>query len=357
MNAIARTLLNWYDRNARTLPWRGIQDPYRTWVSETMLQQTRVDTVIPYYERFLARFPTLQALAAAEENEVLKLWEGLGYYSRARNLLAGARQVVSERGGVLPCDPASLQTIRGIGPYTARAIASIAFGVPVPAVDGNVIRVLSRLDGIRANPLQSSVRSGLERRAAELVPAERPGDYNQAVMDLGATVCVPGTPDCDRCPLQAFCDAFAKGDAAQLPAIPAARPPKEIRWNLYLLFSGNRVLLRRRTEKLLQGLWCFPMLQCPAEPEDPAAAAERKWRLSLDAASPVGQARHVFTHQIWIMNLYTADTAPDVPAPAGYEWIPLGAMDTLALPAAMKAAAALVRKKAACSPIVPSSKL
>ena len=342
MNPIAQALLDWYDRNARILPWRGIHDPYRTWVSETMLQQTRVETVIPYYERFTARFPTLADLASAEEDEVLKLWEGLGYYSRARNLLRGARQVQADWKGELPRDPAALETIHGIGPYTARAIASIAFGMPVPAVDGNVIRVLSRLDGIRENPLRGDIRGRLWQRAAELVPSDRPGDYNQAVMDLGATICVPGTPDCDRCPLCGFCDAWVKGDAASLPVLPTARPPKELRWEVLILFSGDRVLLRRRTEKLLQGLWCFPMLP---EGTDLPSAAKRKWRLPLLRLGGAGIARHVFTHQVWIMRLHTADTPPDLTPPAGYEWIPLRDFDALALPTAMKAAAALVRER------------
>ena len=342
MNPIAEALLVWYDRNARVLPWRGIQDPYRTWVSEAMLQQTRVETVLPYYARFLERFPTLADLAAAEEEEVLKLWEGLGYYSRARNLLLGARQVMTDFGGALPADPAALRTIRGIGPYTACAIASIACGVRVPAVDGNVIRVLSRLDGIRENPLQSAVRSRLEARAASLVPADRPGDYNQAVMDLGATVCVPGTPDCDRCPLRSFCDAFRKGDASSLPMIPAARPPKELYWDVVVLFSGDRVLLRRRTEKLLQGLWCFPMLQGWVPPENLPASIRRKWRLSVSALAPAGRARHVFTHQVWQMRLYTALADDHAPTPADYAWISRADFPSLALPAAMRAASSLV---------------
>ena len=174
-------LLDWYDRNARSLPWRGIHNPYFTWVSEIMLQQTRVDTVIPRYESFIHRFPTIQALAEAEEKMILKEWEGLGYYSRARNLYRGALQVMCEYSGVLPSDPAQLRRITGIGPYTAGAIASIAFGQPVPAVDGNVIRVLSRLFGIREQVDTQKTKKRLEELAAELVPENRPGDYNQAV--------------------------------------------------------------------------------------------------------------------------------------------------------------------------------
>ena len=344
MEELSAELLRWYDQNARTLPWRGIQDPYRTWVSEIMLQQTRVDTVIPYYLRFLEAFPTLRALAAAPEDEVLKQWEGLGYYSRARNLWLGARQVLSEFDGLLPDNPAVLQTIRGIGPYTARAVASIAFGVRTPAVDGNVIRVLSRVYGIRENPLLPQIRARLEALADALVPAERPGDYNQAVMDLGATVCVPGTPDCDRCPLRPFCDAYQKGDAALLPKLPVSKPPRELQWDVAVLFSGDRVLMRQRTEKLLQGLWCFPMLEGSLPADRLPQALSRRLKLPVESLAPAGQARHVFTHQIWKMTLYTGSCPEGLEAPAGYRWIPLREFSALALPTAMKAPAALVTR-------------
>ena len=281
MHSISAALLAWYDRNARVLPWRGIRDPYRTWVSEAMLQQTRVETVLSYYDRFLARFPDLPSLAAAEEADVLKMWEGLGYYSRARNLLNGARQVMRDFGGSLPPDPDRLRAVSGIGPYMAGAIASIAFGVPVPAVDGNVIRVISRLCGVRENVGVPAVRKRVEALAAGLVPAERPGDHNQAMMDLGAGVCVPGTPNCAACPLSGFCDAFRAGDAASLPVLPKARPPKEVPWTVLILRSGNRVLLRQRTESLLRGLWCFPMLEGVLTEEEAAAGAEARLRIRV----------------------------------------------------------------------------
>ena len=247
MEKLTAALLDWYDRCARDLPWRGFHDAYRTWVSEAMLQQTRVETVLSYYDRFLARFPSLAALADAPEEDVLKAWEGLGYYSRARNLWKGARQVMFEYDGVLPRDPEKMKKIQGIGPYTAGAIASIAYDVPIPAVDGNVIRVLSRIYGIRTDALEPETRKRIESLAASLVPQERPGDHNQAVMDLGATVCVPGTPDCARCPLSSFCDAFKAGDAADLPVLPKAKPQKVIPYALLIIRSGDRVLMRQRT--------------------------------------------------------------------------------------------------------------
>ena len=338
MHSVTAALLSWYDNNARVLPWRGIHDPYRTWVSEAMLQQTRVETVLSYYDRFLARFPDLPSLAAADEADVLKLWEGLGYYSRARNLLKGARMVMERFQGQLPSDPEQLRAICGIGPYMAGAIASIAFDVPVPAVDGNVIRVVSRLYGIREDAAIPSVRREIESLAAALVPPERPGDHNQAVMDLGATICVPGTPDCGRCPLSAFCDAYARGDAADLPVLPKARKPKVIPWTVLIIRSGTRVLLRRRTEKLLQGLWCFPMLECHVSPEELPAVIHSKLHLSVCDPVSRGSARHVFTHQIWEMALFSLSAVPDASAPAGYEFVDIGEIKNRALPAAMNAA-------------------
>ena len=343
MDPIASALLAWYDRCARVLPWRGFHDAYRTWVSEAMLQQTRVETVLPYYSRFLDRFPDLPSLASASEEEVLKEWEGLGYYSRARNLWKGARQVVADYGGSLPRDPTELSRISGIGPYTAGAIASIAYDVPVPAVDGNVIRVLSRIYGIRTDALEPGTRRRIETLASSIVPVERPGDYNQAVMDLGATVCVPGTPDCGRCPLTAFCDAFRAGDAADLPVLPKAKPQKVIPYSVLLIRSGSRVLMRCRTERLLQGLWCFPMLEGYFTDAELSGQIRKKLRLSCSGLREAGSARHVFTHRIWQMRLYTASAEASASAPAGYEFIPLNRLESLPVPAAMNAAVAVLR--------------
>ncbi len=338
MQPITSALLAWYDRSARILPWRGIHDPYRTWVSEAMLQQTRVETVLSYYQRFLDRFPDLPSLAAADEPDVLKVWEGLGYYSRARNLLNGARMVMEQYHGIIPADPAQLRTICGIGPYMAGAIASIAFDVPVPAVDGNVIRVVSRLYGIRKNAAAPAVRREIESVAASLVPPERPGDHNQAVMDLGATICVPGTPDCERCPLSVFCDAYRTGDAPDLPVLPKARKPKSLSWTVLIIRSGNRVLLHRRTEKLLQGLWCFPMLEGFLSDSDLPARVESALRFTARNPLDRGTARHVFTHQIWEMRLFSLTADENAAAPAGYEFVEIPDIRNKALPAAMNAA-------------------
>ena len=342
MDQITAALLSWYDRCARVLPWRGFHDAYRTWVSESMLQQTRVETVLSYYPRFLERFPTLSALAESDEADVLKAWEGLGYYSRARNLWKGAKQVMEQYGGVLPREPEKLRNICGIGPYSAGAIASIAYDIPVPAVDGNVIRVISRLYGIRSDALENKTRHHIEALASALVPAERPGDHNQAVMDLGATVCIPGTPNCHLCPLSAFCDAFRTGDAADLPVLPKSKTPKVVIWNVILIRSSGRVLMRMRSERLLQGLWCFPMIEGKFSPETLRAQIAKKLRLSVGKLSDEGPARHVFTHLIWQMHIYETDAEDLASAPDGYEFIPVGQLKDLPLPVAMSAAVAVL---------------
>lgn len=341
---IAPLLLAWYDLHARTLPWRGIHDPYRTWVSETMLQQTRVETVLGYYERFLARFPTIADLAAAPEDDVLKMWEGLGYYSRARHLHQGAKQVVAEYDGEIPATVEALRTLSGVGPYTAGAIASIAFDRPVPAVDGNVIRVVSRLRGIRGNVGIPSVRRALEAEAASLVPEERPGDFNQAMMDLGATICLPGTPSCERCPLQAECDAFSAGDAEDLPVLPRKNPPKALDYAVCLIFSGDRVLMRQRTETMLRGLWVFPMVEGTPTQRQLPDAVKRLMKLPVTQLHEAGEARHVFTHQIWQMRLFTMSAPREAEPMTGYRFIPVDEMDALTIPTAMQAAVKAVRK-------------
>ena len=338
MHPATEALLRWWDENAREMPWRGIRNPYGTWVSEIMLQQTRVDTVRDYYTRFMARFPTVRALAEAREEDVLKIWEGLGYYSRARNLHRGAQQVCEEFGGEIPRDPETLRRIRGIGPYTSCSIASIAYDVPVAAVDGNVIRVLCRLYGLGDDPTETKARARIGELAEELVPEKRAGDHNQAMMDLGATVCVPGTPDCERCPLSKLCRARAEGTAEELPRLPKARPPREKEWDVLLIFSGERVLMYRREEKLLQGLWCFPMTEGHRTPEELRDAVRRKYGLETEKPEPAGEARHVFTHQVWRMKLYLLRVNGDAPEPAGMRWIPRGEIRALPMPTAVQAA-------------------
>ena len=337
----AALLLAWYDERKRDLPWRDTGDPYATWVSEIMLQQTRVETVIPYFRRFMADFPTAAALAAAPEDAVLKHWEGLGYYSRARNLHRGAKQVAADWGGELPRTAAQLRGIAGIGPYTAGAIASIAFGERAAAVDGNVTRVISRLTGFAGEADSAAGRAEIARRAEELMPPERPGDFNQALMDLGATVCLPAAPDCEACPLRTCCAARAMGDPRALPVLAPKKKPRPMDWDVLLLRAGDRVLLRRRTERMLKGLWVFPMAEGRREALDLAAEMQERLALPVRNLRRAGEARHVFTHQIWNMVIWTAETEAGADAPEGCRFAGAAELEALALPTAMKAARAL----------------
>ncbi len=252
---IAGALLAHFDATRRAMPWRETSDPYAIWVSEIMLQQTRVDTVIPYWERWLERFPTVEALAEAELDDVLKEWEGLGYYSRARNLHSAARVVRERFNGRVPAEPETLRELPGVGEYTAGAVASIAFDVPTPAVDGNVRRVLSRL-----YDLESATPAQLRDLAAELVPGERPGDFNQALMELGATVCTPRSPACDACPVASWCQARKLGvqELRPLPRERKAVPEEVVETAVIIRDDGAVLLVRRPEDGLLGGLWEFP---------------------------------------------------------------------------------------------------
>lgn len=335
-DSISQLLLCWYDKHKRTLPWRDVQDPYAIWISEIMLQQTRVETVLSYFPRFMARFPTVKALAEAPEQELLKAWEGLGYYSRARNLQKAARQIIAEHGGRLPSTLEELRSLSGIGPYTAGAIASIAYSVKAPAVDGNVMRVVSRIKGIREDIAIPSVTRQIYEEASALVPADRPGDFNQAMMDLGATVCIPGTPACDKCPLNACCDAFQAGDAELLPVKMQARAPKRIAMGVGLVTCKDRILVQMRREKLLGGLWVFVLLE---DTDTPQAMEKLIKALGLQAAyaDDLGTARHIFTHRIWDMRLMHL-TAEEVKPVKDHRWATLAELDGLPFPTAMKKA-------------------
>ncbi len=298
---VRRALLRWYDANKRDLPWRRTDDPYAIWISETMLQQTRVETVIPYYERFLARFPDARALASADVEEVYGLWAGLGYYSRARNLHAAARQVVERHGGELPNDAEGLRGLPGIGRYTAGAVASIAFDRREPVVDGNVVRVLARLHDIREDVRGTAVVTRLWQEAGRLADGARPGDLNQALMELGATVCTPRAPRCLACPLVRHCEAHAAGDPEGLPIKAKKAKPVPMRAAAAWLPRRGSVLAVRRPEGgLLGGLWELPGGELE-DGEAPEAGLRRQLRervgLDVDGAECVGSVEHVFTHR------------------------------------------------------------
>jgi A/G-specific adenine glycosylase len=297
---IQRALLAWYAANARDLPWRRTRDPYAIWISEIMLQQTRIPTAIPYYERFLKRFPTVRRLAGARLDTVLKLWEGLGYYTRARNLHRAAREIVSRFGGQMPESQDDLLALPGVGRYTAGAIASIAFDQREPLVDGNVERVLCRLFRIRGNPKAAGIRKRIWSLAGELLPAEQVGHFNQALMELGSEVCTPRGPRCDDCPLRRLCEAKQHNEQDRLPARPAGRPVPSHTVVVAVIWRNGRILIdKRKPEGLLGGLWEFPGGKVRSS-ESLEAALRREIREELDIEIEPGRriatVNHAYTH-------------------------------------------------------------
>jgi A/G-specific adenine glycosylase len=316
--SLARTirapLLRWYDTNRRDLPWRRTSDPYAIWISEAMLQQTRVETVIPYWERFLEVFPDVASLARADLDEIYNVWTGLGYYSRARNLKHAAETIVAEHAGQLPDTAETLRELKGIGRYTAGAVASIAFDREEPLVDGNVIRVFSRVLGIREESTSKPVIEELWSIAAVFVRGERPGDVNQALMELGATVCTPKNPACETCPISGVCDAYARGDALELPIKKKKPKPTIIRAVAASIERNGKILAVRRPEKgLMAGLWSLPG-------GDIARGEEAKDRLAeillevvgleIHDAQPVGHVEHLFTHRKLQLEVFRCRAAP-----------------------------------------------
>jgi A/G-specific adenine glycosylase len=298
-------LLRWYEAERRDLPWRRTRDPYAIWVSEIMLQQTRVDTVIPYYERFLARFPTAMALAEAPEDDVLAMWSGLGYYRRARLLHAGAR-AVAERGGAVPTNREGLLAVPGIGRYTAGAVASIAFAEPVGLVDGNVARVLSRVFLVEDDMRKAGMRKA--EAIADAIVAERdPGSWNQALMELGATICTPQKPLCARCPIAESCRARAEGRQDELPVLAPKKKPEARRVQALVATRGEHVLLlRRKRDLLFGGLWEPPCLEGAL-----AARKDLARRFGVKDAKPSGKVTHVLSHRKLTIDVARGSAAED----------------------------------------------
>ena len=293
-------LLAWYESSRRDLPWRRTRDPYRIWVAEVMLQQTRVDTVVPYYGRFLERFPTLADLAAAPIGAVIALWAGLGYYTRARNLHAAARMVATGHGGVVPAEPRAFRALPGVGRYTAGAVLSIAFGLPTPILDGNVERVLCRVFGIARNPRSGAVRKRLWRLAGELIPDGRAGDFNQAMMELGATVCTPKAPNCAACPAAGLCEARRTGREADLPRLPQRKAVPHYDVGLGLVWRRGKLLVTRRPpDVMLGGLWEFPGgKRHDGEALEATVRREllEETGLEVTVTAPFVTARHAYSH-------------------------------------------------------------
>ncbi len=320
-------LLAWYARHQRPLPWRLDPSPWRVWVSEIMCQQTRVASVIGYFERFMARFPDPEALAAVDLETLYPFWAGLGYYARARNLHAAARQVVTEYGGEIPSDPEQFGALKGVGRYTRGAVMSIAFGHRVPVVDGNVVRVLCRWFNVADDPKTPGVQRWLWATAGALADGPQPGDLNQALMELGATVCTPRSPSCLVCPLASACQGRRAGDPERLPTKTPRKGPRAVARSVALsrTAEGHIWLVRNPDAGLLGGQWALP----GAEGEGPAPLAALG--LTVADGPPLGQVTHTFTHQRWALTVYAATGRPQVEGAAEIAAHPEAALDGLAL--------------------------
>ncbi len=314
---LVSALVAWYSQQKRDLPWRRKRDPYAIWLSEIMLQQTRVETVVPYYHAFLKQFPTVAMLAAASEEQVLKRWAGLGYYRRARQLHLAAQEVVTHYGGELPRTAAELQQLKGVGRYTAGAIASIAFEEPVPLVDGNVSRVFSRLFALPDDMRQRAGQQRVWGLAEQLVPQKKPGDFNQALMELGALVCVPRNPRCLICPLRDQCEARTQGLEQQLPHMSKKAKPKQLAMVAAILQqrNGDVLLAQRASDGLFGGLWEPPMVEAASL----AAGRDALSQLGVSRSrklEPKGQVRHILTHRRLDIEVLSAQLSRRTKLPA-----------------------------------------
>lgn len=330
-------LLGWYEKEKRDLPWRGSGDPYAIWISEIMLQQTRVETVRDYYRRWMVRFPDIKSLAKADLDTVLKLWEGLGYYSRARNLHKAARLIADEMGGVFPSTYKQILALPGIGPYTAGAIASIAFGQPMPAVDGNVLRVMSRIFALPEID-QTSVQTAIKQQVADHFPSGREGDYTQALMELGALVCVPHRPLCNCCPLIGQCQAYEQNNQRLWPIIREKKPGKKIKRLVAAIKRGEEFLMHQRPATgLLAGLWEFPGVEGSLKKELAPKFAD-EYGLQLKVGKHLLDANHVFTHLEWEMKVYEATLVSDddLGVRPDFRWIRVDELEQLAIPTAFQ---------------------
>lgn len=339
-------LISWFYKNKRNMPWREESTPYRRWLSEIMLQQTRVETGIPYFHRFVKRYPNIASLAEAQEDEVLKLWEGLGYYSRARNLLKAARLMVKEHQGEFPDTEKAAKNLPGVGPYTAAAVLSMAYGVPLPSVDGNVLRVYARLMALTENVMESDTLKKVQHALQVIIPRERPGDFNEAMMELGALVCLPANPACGGCPVKPHCQAYATGQVNNLPIrIKKDTTTRHRYWVFYLLDSTlTKVVVKKNPSKgLLGGLWAFPMIEVTNEKQSLSSMtenemeeqarldADKQWQIHLQQVTYKGRKTHVFSHRHWTMDVFLANTGEKT-LPTDFEWVAVDILKNLAFP-------------------------
>ncbi|WP_141434359.1 A/G-specific adenine glycosylase [Bacillus sp. 03113] len=306
-------LIHWFENEQRDLPWRRDKDPYKVWVSEIMLQQTRVDTVIPYFNRFMEKFPSIQALAKAEEEEVLKAWEGLGYYSRARNLQTAVREVHENYNGKVPDNQKEISSLKGVGPYTAGAILSIAYSKPEPAVDGNVMRVLSRILMIFEDIAKPATRKIFEEAVRKLISHQNPSYFNQALMELGALICTPTSPSCLLCPVNEHCQAFQNGEQQSLPVKTKNKKQKKVQLAAIVLKNqkGQILIHKRPATGLLANLWEFPNIEIHLPFINEKDQLKNKVKTDFGADIQLNemelQIEHVFSHLIWNIRVYTGE--------------------------------------------------
>lgn len=312
-NSFQQDLISWFSHEQRDLPWRKSQDPYKVWVSEIMLQQTRVDTVIPYFNRFIKEFPTIDALAEADEEKVLKAWEGLGYYSRVRNLQSAVREVKEKYGGVVPDNKEDISSLKGVGPYTAGAILSIAYGVPEPAVDGNVMRVISRILSIWDDIAKPASRKIFEEAIRTLISHENPSYFNQSLMELGALICTPTSPSCLLCPVREHCFGFHEGVQQELPIKTKAKKQRKVELAAVIIRDkeGKTVIHKRASEGLLANMWEFPNVEISApfltDKNYTEALMMEKLGLHVKIGNKVGHVEHVFSHLKWDISVYDGE--------------------------------------------------
>ncbi len=336
--AFQNDLIHWFKEEQRDLPWRKDQDPYKVWVSEIMLQQTRVDTVIPYFHRFLEQFPTLDDLAAAEEDQVLKAWEGLGYYSRVRNLHSAVKEVQEKYEGIVPNTPKEIAALKGVGPYTAGAILSIAYGVPEPAVDGNVMRVLSRILLIWEDIAKPSSRKIFEQAVRQLISRDDPSSFNQALMEVGALICTPTSPSCLLCPVRAHCLGFHEGVIQELPVKAKKTKQREVQLAAVVLTdqSGKLVIHKRPNKGLLANLWEFPTVEINLvdqnEKKQLPGLFFDSYHIMMEPGKLLGKIDHVFSHLIWNIRVYTGQLNGELLEKEDWKSVSLDEMDAYTFP-------------------------
>lgn len=354
IHSFQEIFLTWYHQEKRNLPWRANTHPYNIWISEIMLQQTRVDTVIGYYYRFMEEFPTIQDLANADEQKLLKIWEGLGYYSRARNLKVAAQQIIDDFDGVFPNTPEEISTLKGIGPYTTGAISSIAFGLPEPAIDGNIMRVVSRLFEIDEDIAKASSRKVFDAATRAIISHEQPGEMNQAFMDLGSNICNPTAPRCEECPIQQFCLAYKNKRQTQFPIKTKKMKPKDVYYIAGAIENANHefLLLQRPETGLLAKMWHFPLQEVTKQEYTEFVHTWQKddeQQLSLDLVAeelspqifddfPVvwqkkhyGEITHIFSHLKWHVLLFYGRTRENF-VPENGQWVQSDDFSTFVFP-------------------------